>query len=85
DWEKSNPDLLKKHLNIRDTASINQLGVLSNLEAINAEMIKQGIERSQRMTALHRIAKEQLAVLNKTHSEHNFKKLSGNDPTRFIN
>lgn len=80
DWEKANPNLAKKHLNLRDTATINQLVVLSNLESLNSELIKQNVQRSKRMTYLHKVAKEQLKVLNKTNSEHNFRRLTGNDP-----
>jgi len=80
DWEKANPDLAKKHLNLRDTATINQLVVLSNLESLNSELIKQGIERSKRQSILHRVAKEQLTVLSKTNSEYNFRKIIGNNP-----
>lgn len=38
DWEDANPELSKK-LNMRDTASINQLIVLSNMESYNSEMV----------------------------------------------
>lgn len=80
DWEKANPSLVSKNLNIRDTASINQLIVLSNLESINSVMIKEGIDKKNRMSALHKIAKDQLRVLSTTNPEQDFKKLSGNDP-----
>ncbi len=56
-WQEANPELAKK-MNIRDTASINQLVVLTNLESLNAEMIKQNISRTDRFTALHRVAGE---------------------------
>lgn len=80
DWEKANPALAAKNLNIRDTASINQLIVLSNLESINSVMIKQGINRKNRLSSLHKVAKDQLSVLSKTNPEQDFKKLSGNNP-----
>lgn len=81
EWEEANPDLAKKHLNLRDTASINQLVVLSNLESINAELIKEGISRENRMSALHRISKEQLGLLLKNNVEHNFRRIEGNNPS----
>ncbi len=75
-WQDANPELAKK-MNIRDTASINQLMVLTNLESLNAEMIKQDIPRSDRLAALHRVAQEQLIILEKNHADQNFRKLTG--------
>ncbi len=75
-WQDANPELAKK-MNIRDTASINQLMVLTNLESLNAEMIKQDIPRSDRLAALHRVANEQLIILEKNHADQNFRKLTG--------
>lgn len=77
EWEEANPNLAKK-INMRDTASINQLITLSNMEAFNSEMIKMGVPRSDRFAALHKMAKEQLASLNKHNAEFKFKKLSSN-------
>ncbi len=80
DWEESNPTLALQGKNIRDTASINQLVVLSNMEALNAEMIKQGIDRMQRLNLLHKMAKEQITALDKSNAEQRFRKLiSGAD------
>lgn len=84
DWEKANPLLAKKHLNIRDTASINQLVVLSNLESINSELIKGNIPREQRFSILHRIAKDQISILSESHAELNFRKLEGKDPADLL-
>lgn len=78
DWEEANPELAKK-LNMRDTASINELVVLSNLESINAELIKQAMPRDLRFDILQRIAKEQLRVLDEQNAEHRFKKLTSNN------
>lgn len=79
DWEQQNPELVKKGLNLRDTATINQLVVLSNIEARNSELLKMGEERDKRMMILHKIAKEQLAVLNTNNVEQKFRKLLGNN------
>lgn len=84
DWENANPDLAKKHLNIRDTASINQLVVLSNLESINSELIKQNIPRDRRFSMLHRVAKDQISILSKNNADHNFRKIKGKDPLKEI-
>lgn len=75
-WETENPELKKQGLNIRDTATINQLAVLANMESLNAELIKHGgMELKQRKVILHRAAKEQLAQLNKINAENKFSKL----------
>ncbi len=75
-WEKSNPQLAAKGLNMRDTATINQLVVLSNIESLNAELIKRGyLDIKPRMSYLHKVAKEQLAVLDREHVENKFRKL----------
>ena len=79
DWREANPELARKGLNVRDTATINQLVVLANMESMNSELIKQGAGRNERMTFLHRVAKEQLSVLDKNNIEQKFRKLSGND------
>jgi hypothetical protein len=64
DWRIANPDLSKKLMNIRDIASINELAILSNLETINAQMIKEKINKNNRFLKLKEIAKYQLSVLN---------------------
>lgn len=46
--------------NIRDTASIHQLIVLSNLESMNAELIKRRIPQSERLSLLNKMAIEQM-------------------------
>ena len=78
-WQEANPDLAKT-MNIRDTATINQLIVLSNIESLNAELIKQGISKEDRFAILRRTAEEQLAVLISRNAEQNFAKLASEDP-----
>ena len=78
-WQEANPELAKT-MNIRDTATINQLIVLSNIESLNAELIKQGISKEDRFAILRRTAKEQLAVLISRNAEQNFAKLASEDP-----
>ena len=75
EWAQSNPDLVSKGMNIRETASINQLVVLSNMESANSEMIKQGLSREQRFGVLHKMAKEQLKVLDTNNIEQRFRKI----------
>ena len=62
EYKKAFPE---KDGNQRDNATIEQLLVLNNLQSLNAEMIKQGLSQSNRLTELNRIAKEQLEVLYK--------------------
>ena len=78
-WQDANPELAKT-MNIRDTATINQLIVLSNIESLNAELIKQGVSKEDRFTILRRTAEEQLAVLISRNAEQNFAKLASDDP-----
>lgn len=59
-WRKENP---KIEGNIRDTATIEQLVVLSNLESINAVLIRQGIVQSERLSQLNGIAISQMKSL----------------------
>lgn len=75
EWNEANPKLASKGLNIRETASINQLVVLSNMESANSEMIKRGLSREQRFGVLHKMAKEQLKVLDTKNIEQRFRKI----------
>jgi hypothetical protein len=55
-WRDANP---KAEGNIRDAANIEQLVVLSNMESINAVLIHQGLEQSDRLKQLNSIAIKQ--------------------------
>jgi len=59
-WRDNNPD---KEGNIRDYATIEQLVVLSNLESINAVLIHQGLNQSQRLKQLNEAAIQQMKSL----------------------
>lgn len=48
---------------MRDEATIQQLIVLSNLESMNAELIKQGISQNQRLVVLNKMAIEQMTSI----------------------
>ena len=75
EYKKAFPE---KDGNQRDNATIEQLLVLNNLQSLNAEMIKQGLSQSNRLTELNRIAKEQLEVLYKNNQKalDNLKRLA---------
>ena len=71
EWRDANLD---EKGNIRDCASLQQLIVLSNLESMNAELIKRGLSQSERLIQLNKMAIEQLRVLMNNTS---MKKLEG--------
>ena len=60
DWRRENPDLKG---NIRDFATLEQLVVLSNIESINAVLIRQGLSQADRLTQLNTIAITQMDSL----------------------
>jgi hypothetical protein len=64
EWKEANPDLSKTK-NMRDFSSINELLVMSNLEVMNAEMIKLHTEKKTRFILLQKMAKEHLEQLSK--------------------
>ena len=74
-WREANPEYAKKGLNIRDTASINELVVLANLESFNAELLKRDIDKASRYASLHEMAERQLTRLNEIDAEKGFRKL----------
>ena len=59
-WRNENPEA---DGNIRDTATIGQLVVLSNLESINAVLIHQGLSQSERLLQLNQVAITQMKSL----------------------
>lgn len=73
-WHKMHPEAKG---NIRDTATIEQLIVLSNLESMNAVFIREGLSQSERLFRLNQIAIFQLQSLWKepVKSIQNLKKL----------
>ncbi len=69
-WREKNVELAARGFNARHYASVNELTVMSTLEALNAEMIKDAIPFKERFEKLRRVAKDHLAVLDK----HDFEK-----------
>lgn len=59
-WRDANPRL---DGNVRDYATLQQLIALSNMESLNAEVIKRGISREDRLVELNQTAKEQMHSL----------------------
>ena len=60
EWREQNPDTKD---NMRDDATIQQLIVLSNLESMNAELVKQAIPQTQRLISLNKMAIEQMTSI----------------------
>lgn len=65
EWRSQNPN---EKGNIRDTATIEQLVVLSNLESINAMLIQQEIVQQERLIKLNEIAISQIKSLINTNA-----------------
>ena len=62
EWREQNPDLAASG-NIRDYADLLQLIILNNLENINAQLIKNGLSQSERITQLNDAARSQVKIL----------------------
>jgi len=77
-WREANPEHDEQGLNIRDFASINELAILSNIESLNAVMISNKIEKSERFNKLRQISQYQLQILNEKDFMKALKKLSNN-------
>ena len=61
--------------NMRDYANILQLVILVNLENLNAQMIKDGLNQKDRLEKLNNIAKEQYIILHDNNSIEKIKML----------
>ena len=59
-WRNENPT---NKGNIRDAASLEQLVVLSNMESINALLIRQGLPQQERLLQLNKVAITQMKSL----------------------
>ena len=75
-WKMDNPERALNGENIRDMASINELAILSNIESLNASLIKNNLPKSERFKILVETIKEQRAVLDKVDYLKSIKKLS---------
>jgi hypothetical protein len=65
DWRALNPDASG---NMRDHATLEQLVVLSNMESINAVLIRQGVAQPERLMQLNQIAITQMTSLVRSQS-----------------
>lgn len=76
EWRTANPDRHKAGENLRDSASINELNVISNAESKNAEMIRDGLDKQERFKKLQELAEWQLKTLNERDFMTSLKKTS---------
>jgi len=65
EWRDKNKD---KVGNIRDNATLEQLVVLSNMESINALLIRQGLQQNKRLIELNKVAITQMKSLLESQS-----------------
>ena len=79
EWRDNNPDLAKND-NIRDHTDLLHLIILSNLENINAELIKMDINQSERLIKLNKTARYQMNLLKNNRSYEELESLN-NDVT----
>ncbi len=82
EWRELNKERALLGENIRDMASINELNILSNLESLNATLIKKGIDKKDRYTILLETADDQRKLLSNYDYMKSIKKI---DDTTFLN
>lgn len=70
EWRDNNPQLAEEG-NMSDYTDLLHLVILSNLENINAELIKMGIPQSEILIRLNDIAKKQMELLRRNNSIKN--------------
>ncbi len=76
EWRERNLERVKNGENVRDSASINELIVLSNMESQNAKMMRDGIGRRERFETLQREARHEIQILNSRDTTRSLKKTS---------
>jgi KilA-N domain len=80
EWKSENPDLNQQGLNMRDTATIEELIVLSGLETLNAFLINQNTDKYERITKLTEEAKRNLKSIQSIKSIQDLKKQANSLP-----
>ncbi|MDV3774003.1 DNA-binding protein [Elizabethkingia anophelis] len=76
EWRDVNPQKVLNGENIRDMASINELAILTNIESLNATLIKSGLSKKDRLQILIDTVKEQKETLDKIDYLKSVKKIS---------
>lgn len=85
EWKEQNPERDKNGENMRDSASIVELIVVSNAESLNAEMIKDGKSKQERFEKIQQMARDQMKVLSKNDTLKALKKTSDDIYVKAIN
>ena len=85
EWKEQNPERDKNGENMRDSASIVELIVISNAESLNAEMIKDGKSKQERFEKIQQMARDQMKVLSKNDTLKALKKTSDDIYVKAIN
>ncbi len=67
EWRDTKADI-NRRANLRDYATLEQLVVLSNMESINALLIRQGLTQSERLIQLNKVAITQMQSLLESNS-----------------
>ncbi len=75
-WRESNPQRVLNGENLRDIASINELAILTNIESLNATLIKNNVSKKDRFKILLETVKEQRDTLDKIDYIKSIKKIS---------
>ena len=81
DWRKSNPERAKRKENLRDSASIIELLILEELQLQNAELIRKGIDKEERLNLLREMAITKRNALEKIDPIKGLKRL---DDTTYL-
>lgn len=76
EWQEANPNRVLQGENIRDMASINELAILSNIESLNAALIRSGLDKKSRLHVLVETVKDQRTTLDKIDILKSIKKTS---------
>ena len=71
EWRENNPG---QKGNIRDVATLEQLVVLSNMESINALLIRQGLSQRDRLVQINKVAITQMKSLTESNAIEKLKR-----------
>ena len=76
EWRDNNKERAKKGENLRDSASINELLVITNLQNLNSVMAKDGLSKKERFEKLKEVAQDELEKLKEYDLKKSVKKLT---------
>ncbi len=83
EWREQNPDRAKTGENLRDSASINELLILENLQMKSAELVASKIGSEERFEILQKMADTQRSALEKVDPAKALKRLDDQSYLRF--